>query len=293
MARVEWKRGGLVAAIENEAFFHELAPDLPISPTIELATRGAVPGAPPFASWPASGHLAIPGLVAPDEARRMANAIRALVYAGVPALFAYVYDAFWMPLGPLLAALEPLVGRCHALRDVWAWLVPIGDQHGGWKPHRGTYVVERTSSGAPGTINVWIALTDTTPDNACMHAVPLDRDVAYPSRLDDVSVDPQLAAPLPAAAGTALAWDSNLLHWGGRSSARARAPRISFSYTLRASELPSPGTEPVDFEHLSFRARLDLIAQMIGIYGENEPPPEPIRTWARMLALLDVARKER
>ena len=108
-------------------------------------------------------------------------------------------------------------------------------------------------------MNVWIALSDVGEESACMHVVPFDRDPHYPNALDRVDVDPALAIPLPVPAGSVLAWNANVLHWGGEMKPGA-PPRVSMSFTLRRAALPSSRRAA------TFEARVDLVADMLVTY---------------------------
>jgi hypothetical protein len=257
--------------LESRRFFEALAPELAISDGVRFEPhRGPSP------AWPASGHVELPGVVAADRIAPMAAAVEALVARGVPTVFAYVYDAFWEPAGTLLSYAETVLGPCKVVSDGWAWHVPPGPESSGWTVHRDTSAVQRRLTG-------WVALTDTDEDSACMYIVPLDRDPAYAAgRLEDQSVPDGAAIALPVKAGTGLVWDVHTLHWGGRSSARARGPRISFSYTF-APLRDDDHREELDLSRLPFTARLDAIAAMIVRYEHHVRMPPPVDSWARTL----------
>jgi hypothetical protein len=274
----------LFGQVESADFFRALNPHLTIGRAAGAPARA--PQAPLGARLDAlrrEGHAAAPGIVAAAEAEGMARAIGNLEASGVPAVFAYVYDAFWEPLLSLAPLVESALGPFDVLDDVWAWLVPAG--RSGWSPHRGRSILERSSGGRPVTLNVWIALTEVTAADACIHVVPLNEDPFYPDRLLRVDVPRGLGRALPAAAGTALLWDANVLHWGGACVGPGRR-RVSISYTLRArAAAPIPGTTPVIPAALSFRARLDLVARQIATYAEKERVFSPAaEEWARATA---------
>lgn len=279
--------------VTDPAYFRALAPDLALGARASFGAGCAAAEARAGAIGP-GGHAAVPGIVAPERAAAMARAIDALWDAGLPPLFAYVYDAFWEPLDALAAPMGASLGPHEALADVWAWRVPAEPGRAGWSAHRGLDRLERGEGGRPVTLNVWIPLGDVGPDDGCMWVVPLDQDPDYPDNLSGRAGAPR-AIPLPAAAGTALAWDANALHWGGPMTERARGPRRSFSYTLRALGAPRVAAAlPARLDH---QARLDLVADMIGVYeptlaaqpgaaGSPERIPEPVRAWAELTRAL-------
>jgi ectoine hydroxylase-related dioxygenase (phytanoyl-CoA dioxygenase family) len=222
--------------------------------------------------------------LAADDARRLAMVIEALVQEGVPPLFVYAFDATWALGSRLAHAIEAALGNRYVLlADAWAFRVEPGPDNAGWAPHRGSYVLSRERA-APDHLNVWVALTDATVDNACMHVVPLDEDPAYPDDLRSHAAAVH-ARPLPIPAGAALIWDANVLHSGGRSSARALGPRISVTFTLRRADLavtpkatPTLASPPPDH-----RPRLDLLATQIAVYGDlDRTLPDVVRRWANL-----------
>jgi hypothetical protein len=233
------------------------------------------------------GWARFEGVITASEAGALAVCIQRLVDRGIPALFAYVYDEIWQIAERLEPAAQAMLGDHDLLWDVWAWCLAISAGSAGWPPHRGVYELERAPDGGPNVLNVWVALTDATPDNACMYIVPLSRDPHYPNALHDTSCAAQDARALPAQAGTVLAWNANALHWGGRCDARATVPRISASFTFQrpsARALGDLGT--IDLrKNLTLRERLDGIAQMIVTYGEHDPQiPPALCEWARVNA---------
>jgi len=83
-------------------------------------------------------------------------------------------------------------------------------------------------------------------------------------------------------------WNANVLHWGGRNTGRTRG---SITYTLRR-DAPALGIATQ-----GHRARLDIIAEQVLVYGDLDPSITPeIREWARLTCGMKAAlssRKER
>jgi hypothetical protein len=235
------------------------------------------------------GYCDLPRIVDVAAAEQMAAAIDNLGARGVPPVFAYVYDAFWDPLASLAAPVAAVLGAFDVLDDVWAWRISAGTS--GWGPHRGQSIAERSPTGRPVMLNVWIALTDVSTADACIHVVPLNEDPSYPDHLDRVDVPFGAARVLPAAAGTALLWNANVLHWGGECRSPSRG-RVSFSYTLRARAAARLAGTPVNLATFSFRSRLDLVARQIVTYSGHEPSfPSAAREWAHAtVGMLELGR---
>ncbi len=259
-----------------------LAPALRIGP---LASPGG-PSAPddaPEATWLArEGFAQIAEALEGPTAARLVEAVEALIGRGLPATFIYAFDEPWLLGDALRARISALVGHEYRLvEDVWAWHVPPGRGRG-WPPHRGVsdVVLDRT---APEILNVWVALTPATAERACMHAVPLDLDAHYPAELHALDAPLACVRALPVAAGDALFWNANVLHWGGACAERAAGPRVSCSFTLLRESPRAHAAPPLaPLETLSFDARIAAIARQILVYGEGQPDvSETVRMWAK------------
>lgn len=224
------------------------------------------------------GWLSLASAVDVAERSAISAAIDALAHEGLPPLFVYAYPAVWAIGARIAERISDALGaRYDLIEDAWAFRVPVGPAHAGWPPHRGSYELS-ADRAAPDTLNVWIAISDATIDSSCMHVVPLDRDPAYPSDLRSHAAAATEGVALPVAAGTALAWNANVLHWGGPSSARAKEPRTSITFTLRRHD--AARTPPRIESHAE---RLDVIADQVLVYGELERTlSEAVRRWAEL-----------
>jgi hypothetical protein len=74
--------------------------------------------------------------------------------------------------------------------------------------------------------------------------------------------DVQNIRALPGEAGFAFAWNHQILHWGGRSSSRARGPRVSISFEFRRRSTNGKRTIPRG-RLPTFDERLKLVAEQI------------------------------
>jgi len=262
--------------VESPDFFRRLAPGLHVgAPRPRLPTIAPSPTAPSTAlePWPLAGYLSLGPVLTPATAASLASAVTALRANAIHPSFLYVFDEAWDVLDALRPLLAPFLGAdVQALADVWAWHVDPRIDRGGWLIHRGTYEEVRDGVGAPGLVNVWIALTDAGERNACMHVVPLDCDPHYPDDMKNLAGLEGRGIAVPTPAGSALAWNANVAHWGGTCDASFSAPRISMSFTVRRCSHRDQDL-PVVRRPLSFRERLDLIAQQFETYGEQELDP--------------------
>ncbi|AKV00799.1 hypothetical protein AKJ09_07462 [Labilithrix luteola] len=222
----------------------------------------------------------------PATCRRLAFGVEAVLGAGLPGVFAYLFDEPWQLGEAMRARTSRALGQPYVLvEDVWAFHVAPG-QHG-WPPHRGL-VTPRLDRSVPEFLNVWVAVTDAPVDRACMHCVPLDDDPGYPRALERRDAQLDAAQAMPVTAGTALAWNANLLHWGGACSPSAGGPRASYTYSLcRADALAALGVAQLRAEELTLSDRVDVVARQIVTYGEGQADvSNAMITWAKGLVLL-------
>ena len=212
-------------------------------------------------------------------------AVDALAERHLPAVFVYAFDEPWVIGERIRRRISALSGHDYRLvEDIWAWRIPPGS--GGWPPHRGIADV-LLDREAPEILNVWVALSDVTADRACMHAVPLDDDPGYPEALARVDAPLESVRALPVAAGDALVWNANVLHWGGRCAPRAAGARVSCSFTLCRADAADrfPGLALLGpLEILDLMARLDVVARMVLLYGDAErgDVSATVRQWANL-----------
>ena len=262
----------------------------------------------PDSAWPAmarriqdDGYGATPVFLPAAVLARLNGAIDALAAAGWPAAFAWVFDEFWSAArtsaarGLLAAALGP---DARQVPHLWVHVVPAVAGARGWGPHKDGGLAR----GSRARLSVWIALTDATVDNGCMYVLP--RAAASSALVDqdwDRGVLPIADAirlvsgvrALPAAAGSALAWDFDLLHWSGVRTGGGPARRslslefIAADVEAAADEYPLIGCG-ADDPLPPFSERLACIASGIVQYGKHEPGINRFRALAQRLLTQSV-----
>jgi ectoine hydroxylase-related dioxygenase (phytanoyl-CoA dioxygenase family) len=124
--------------------------------------------------------------------------------------------------------------------------------------------------GRPTLLTVWIPYTDATPENGCIYALPTSLDPNLPNH-QEIRMVPhaQYVTALPADAGSIVAWNQFILHWGGRCSPYAPHPRISTGIYFQSSAEPDY-RRAVPFDApLPFETRLTLIANAFRRYHET------------------------
>lgn len=208
------------------------------------------------------GYFQMPGALSEAQAAELAAGIVTLRDAGWMPVFCFVYDAYWQAFWQVRQALALSLGDAYRmLPSMWAWYIEPSDGAGGWRPHRDRGRETLRADLTPTATTVWIPLTDALPDNGCMHVVPAHIDPNYEDNASTRAWMHDIRA-LPAPAGTALSWNHNLLHWGGRSSDFAPHPRISVSIEFQSGDVPAWDAPLLDPLRLpSFEQRLALICK--------------------------------
>lgn len=231
---------------------------------------GAAPAFTPSALEGANGELRAEGytrlgpVLGPEEANAFASIVSGLAAAGWPAVFVFMHARAWeIPLR-FAPWLKMTLGEDYELLSaVWAWHITPGSG-AGWRPHRERSDLTVGADGAPQSLTIWIALTNATPDNGCVYLLPPAYDAYYGQASGKTAVlDIQNVRAVPAAAGVALAWNHQVLHWGGRSSSHAGNPRISLAFEFRRAGTLD-GAEAINRRRApSFGERLTCIAAQI------------------------------
>lgn len=283
----------ITSQIEDRDFFRRLCPRVSASDSVSCSARPDYEFRQQRAQLLAEGYSTLPDFLVPSATHPLAMCVENLVSAGLPPIFALVYDEFWSVFQDVAVAVGRGLGRDYrVLADSWAWHVPPDKGNRGWPMHRDYRGrVVRDEEGLPTRLNAWVALTRAPVDHACMSLVPFPLDPHYPGdlqRLDGIGS----GRPVPAEAGTVLLWDANMLHWGGEANPHAPLPRISIAITL---ELHGLGGQVVDFgKPFTFHDRLEVIARQVTEYQRREPhlPPELLQ-WALMITGLSEIRSRR
>jgi hypothetical protein len=239
------------------------------------------------------GHLNIPDVFPPEHIARLRDAVVTLHRRGIPPLFAFVYDEFWLTTARLFPLVSAVLGsdyRVPRRPTICAWYVEPSDAAAGWKPHRDN-PKGFDDAGAPSAITLWVPLTDATPLNGCMYVLPAHLDDAFQRR--DFDVAPHVPVnllqdvrALPASAGSLLAWNTGVLHWGGRASQLGTGPRCSyaFEFVRGGGDIPE-GAKPLlrPDEMPTFAERLGLLGRLLQQYERFQKFPAEIKLIAKGL----------
>jgi Phytanoyl-CoA dioxygenase (PhyH) len=270
------ERAGLA---RDPAYWRQLAPTLSIErepgrrePVLAAGALTAI-----SASIAAHGFFEAPRIIAAEDLALLNHAVDAVTRDRWPAAFAWVYDELWTMarLPDVAAILTAQLGTGYLqIPHVWTHVVAPAVGSSGWAPH---------FDGEGGRrMSVWIALTDATTSNGCMHLVPRRRLPAAFARdwkaFPEVGIADAVEAlhavrALPVPAGSILGWGFDVLHWGGTCTS-AETPRRALSLEFIArDQSPRPDEAPlvdVTGSLPPFQQRLAIVATAVGAYEKFE-----------------------
>ena len=212
------------------------------------------------------GYFQSPKFLSSNRQAKMLSAVRGLRESGWPVPFVFVYDIFWQSPRRLAPLLSSILGPgFRMLPDFWAWYVDHERYEEGWRRHRDRDADCIDEDGLPQSLTVWIALTDATIDNGCIFVLPANKDPRYRKDFRELTIDnPRDVHALACPAGTLLAWNQVVLHWGGRSHPAAANSRVSFAYEFQRGDVPAHNRPLLDpMNPPNFHQRLALIAKQV------------------------------
>ncbi|MEZ5165229.1 MAG: phytanoyl-CoA dioxygenase family protein [Acidimicrobiales bacterium] len=264
----------------DKAFWRSFAPTLTVS---DVPSRDWEPPGPPGGDAAASaarsladhGYFTCREVVRPDLCARVGEVVARLVDAGIPTPFVFVYDEVWELLHQAGAVVARLLGPGFLVGgDLWAWHVAPNVGAAGWSVHRDTNLGSgRLHDGRTGLLTMWIPLTEATADNGCIRLLPADVDPHVPDDLGSLAMDAAARAAVvavPATPGDVLGWTTEVLHWGGESTGRARGPRISVSIYAQRADAPPFADDFVPLDGaIPLHHRLGLVARALLAYEHS------------------------
>lgn len=171
----------------------------------------------------ADGFAHLPGVAPAEAAEELGGGVAELAARGLPAVCVFLYDRPWH----LLAAMAPRIAGAFGsdyllMANFWAWHVPNDDAQTGFAVHRDFYEPMIGPSGAPLSVNLWIALGAAPVSGSCLYFLPARYDPNYPFRLEATAIDsPRDIVARPASAGDVICVGANVLHWGSRGTRSA------------------------------------------------------------------------
>ncbi len=266
------------AQAESREFWASLCPDMTIDGA--SAARPAHVGDLDrlFSTLKREGYVQVPDALPQDRVAPIRAAVTTMFERAIPLPFAFVYDELWQAFQSLSAFLSTVLGADYrALPDFWVWYVSPNEASAGWGPHRDRVQPTLDPDNAPHTLTVWLPFSDATPLNGCMYILPAHLDDRFVERRWDgegnnVVYNPQNIRALPATAGSMLAWNQSVLHWGGRGSRLGTSPRVSAAFEFQRGDRPAFNKPLLDPARLpSFGERLGLIGKQALQYRHMYP----------------------
>ena len=282
------------AEASDRGYWSRLAPEMaiggPLVPRPQTITDASLDAV--SRRFAADGYFEIASLIDGDSLARINRAIDAVTGRGWHPVFAWVYDELWSlaRLPELRRVLTRHLGDGYAqIPHIWTHVVTPAVGAAGWPPHFDF------KFDAGGRASVWMALTDATLTNGCMHVVP--RKMIAPEfasqRVETgrVALSAAMRAlhgvrALPVPPGSALGWGTDVLHWGG-PCLKADSARRAISM-----EFIGPGVAPAAEEASllllegalpAWEDRVRMIATAILAYEQFEPGLIRFRAMAQRL----------
>ncbi|MEV0535492.1 phytanoyl-CoA dioxygenase family protein [Kitasatospora sp. NPDC050463] len=160
----------------------------------------------------------------------------------------------------LLTAVQALIGPDVAVENTF--LVVKWPDHTFEVPWHQDGIDARVELDPDRSVSAWLAISDATLDNGCLHAVPGSQRFGYlpfsseaetgaeRGRADEATgFTAATATALPLPAGSALLMDSQLLHRSGTNTATGARVGLNIRYVapggIRRRDPQSPSPDPV------------------------------------------------
>lgn len=275
---------------QRRDFWSALCPQLSIDGDA-VAVPAAVGATDPLlVTLKREGYIRVPGALPEAVVAPMRDAVSTLFGLGIPLPFVFVYDQLWRAFQGLSEFLTAVLGDGYrALPDFWVWHVKPDESAAGWGPHRDRVMPTLDADNSPHTLTVWLPLSDATPLNGCMYFLPAHLDDRFRQRRwdgpDNTLVhNLQDIRAVPATAGTLMAWNQAVLHWGGRASSLGEAPRISAAFEFQRADSPAFNSPLLDPGRLpTFGERLGLIGKQVLQYRHMYPLSDDVAAIATSL----------
>ncbi len=278
----------MVNKFSNIAFWKKLNPELSITPhplsqqpaDLDISSAAAERCVKRVID---EGYFTTEALIPNAEVTAIAEAIERIVSLGLPPVFIYVYDEVWQIFNRLSKVIDPVLDVDYkiSIAGMWAW--HIGKEGEGFPIHRDMFAYNLLEDGRPKHLTLWIPFTDVTPLHSCMHVLPTHLDPHFPGKLREkieIKNYSHIRA-LPVKAGSIVAWNANIAHWGSKASKWTEQPRISIGMDfsradadMETGNLSYAGGPHVTNE-MPYEERLKAIGQAISFYKKRIPQLYP------------------
>lgn len=214
---------------------------------------------------------------------------------GLPPVFAYLFPEVWTALAApsLRGPVQALLPGAKQLPRSWITVVRPHEGAHGWEPHLdAARPAKRIGDDRFERLTLWIALTDATLDNGCMHLVPADR---VPGPYTDLFEREHIGAAralavlhavqaAPCRAGSALLWRTDVIHFGGWANGEGLEGRVAVALHLVHGRARVPTREQPTrdlFEGPPAHAgRAAFVARQLLAYASYERQLPALMRWA-------------
>lgn len=276
--------------VGSRDFWRELCPSMSIEGTGTPVAAAVGETSLLLSDLKREGYIQVPDAFPDVCTAPVRDAVSTLSRLGIPLPFAFVYDELWLAFKGLSTFLTTVLGDDYrALPDFWVWYVQPNENASGWGAHRDRVQTTLEPDNSPHTLTVWLPFTDATPLNGCMYVLPAHLDPRFTERRWDgdgnnVVQNPQDIRALPATAGSLLAWNQAVLHWGSRGSRLGAAPRISAAFEFQRGDRAPFNSPLLDPNRVpTFTERLGLIGKQVLQYRHMYPLSEDVAAVATTL----------
>lgn len=237
------------------------------------------------------GYFKVAGVWPAEEMQPLIDAMQKIHDDQWPTPFVFVYDEFWLQFQKLAGLLSQVLGAKYQMMPaLWAFFVEPGGKSAGFLPHRDrSRKLTIAPDGKTIALNIWISLTDATPDTGCIYLLPLQYDRNFPHNLGVYGTNNyQDFRAVPTKAGDILAWNEAVYHWGGRSSKHGTFTRMSIAASFQRGDsapFETPILHPLKLP--TFKQRVSLIASQLLRYQAQAGLSPVLKQLAVDLVALD------
>lgn len=286
--------------------FFELATDrnfwLHLNPQLHITEKGSHSSVAPYKlssergqltkeNMQHEGYFKIESAVAQSDLASLVQAVEKIRDDQWPVTFSFVYDEFWMKFQELSSVLSVILGPDYKMMPtLYTFCVAPGGAGAGFLPHRDRSRRKLLRpDGQTVAMNIWISLTDASPDTGCIYILPVQYDPNFPNNLMSYGVtNYQDIRALPTKAGDILGWNEGVYHWGGRSSKHGTYSRISIAASFQRGDSPSLETPLLPPNRLPpLKQRLSIIAAQLLRYQAQAALSPAVQQLAVDLQALD------
>ena len=280
----------LLETLYGRDYWNDLCPHLTVAGVEEGGNRkqcvtasiSAEMAAKHKSSLAENGFFKWKGAVSEAQVNALRRGVELLISHGWPPSFIYMYDEAWEIVEQLSEVLRKSSGGSLFLGDAYTWSVDPQKGARGWGPHRDRMgsgpASFRAADGTPMLSTTWLALSEASPDNSCLHVLPAYADPYY-HKGDDPNVKNPLtllfAEPdayqdiraLPCAPGSLLHFSHRIIHWGSAAKNTGASPRVAMSWVVGDEAFEQPAFSREFLPQPPLAVRVAFVSAQLLSYG--------------------------